>query len=368
MATASDKPKPKAGGVINGLFKRPGARVYLYHFKHQGKIHRGTTGCARLEDAREVLQKLRTDLAKAEKGIRPAKDMPTLKEAGELWTRNRGPQVGARQRSIVETAWRLHLEPLHGLRLDAIDTEKVDEMVSAYLAGGKGRAPGTAGGANVVLRALSAIFGYAIAAGYLAKRPYKRPQLDVQDKPITSLDSEAVRRLFETLSTLKASERIKDLFRLMLGLGLRVSEATQARVECVNLQGGTFTPWNPITGTKGGEADALPFPDWLLSHLARMVKDRTEGYLVPGTRKDMPYSRLVANQWLIKAEKGLGMRLTPHMLRAAYASMLDSQGVGAKTIQGALRHKQIKTTMKYIKKDLSRAQAAANSWGEGAGL
>lgn len=352
----------------NGLFRNSSSRTWHYHFKQAGRIYKGDTGCEILAQAKAWLKAKREQVALAEVGLRPKQAIPTLEKAAELWQTAHLNKRSERHIDIVMTAFDLHMVDCHQVPLDQLDTGKVDALLSAYLAKGTAEAPRSPGGANVVLRALNCIVGYAVSIGRITSKPYSTKLLKVQETPRQRLSPSKLSDLFRVLKKHGAPAQVLDMVRLMVGLGLRRQEARTARVECIDLTARTFTPWDPTSGTKGKEADALPIPAWLAPHLERLVGDRTQGYLISGKRSELP-AVLLVNQWLVKVRDELGLpSLTPHLLRAAYATLLSENGVSPQTIQKVLRHKQLKTTCRYLVPDVDQARRAAEAFGTMAGL
>jgi len=60
--------------------------------------------------------------------------------------------------------------------------------------------------------------------------------------------------------------------------------------------------------------------------------------------------------------------LTPHLLRATYATLLSENGVNPQTIQKVLRHKQLTTTCRYLIPDVDQARKTADAFSKTAGL
>lgn len=301
-------------------------------------------------------------------GLRPKKAIPTLAKAAELWRAAHLNKRSERYMDIVETAFNLHMVDCHKLPLDQLDTSKVDALVSTYLANGTKKSRRSPGGANVVLRALNCIVNYAVRTGHIQSKPFSTKPIKVQETPKQRISPSKLSDLFRALEQHGAPSQVLNMVRLMVGLGLRRQEARTARVECVDLGSRTFTPWDPTSGTKGKEADALPVPAWLAPHLERLVGDRTQGYLISGKRSELP-AILLVNQWLVRVRDELGLpSLSPHLLRAAYATLLSENGVSPQTIQKVLRHKQLKTTCRYLVPDVDQARKAAEAFGKMAGL
>ncbi len=350
--------------VRRGLYWSESTRTWHYEFRFHGAKKNGDTGHAHEKLAREWLTAFKGRLADAEVGLVAQGPAPTLQQALRQWLEEWGPRVGARHRVIVETAITQHLRPLLATPLPMLTTPVVNRAVAEYLAG-EGHSEG---GANVLLRSLKVVMRYALRARRIRELPYTVPMLSVQERPRRALTPKDVGTLLAKLQELGAPDQALDQVRLMVGLGVRVSEACLARVEALDLERATFTPWDPDAGTKGGEAVALPVPRWLLPRLKELVGDRKEGYILRGARSETP-GRQLAWAWLKRARIELKWPwLHPHELRAAYATMLSEKGMATKGIQTLLRHKDPRTTDKYLRKDLTQAREKLDLIGIEAGL
>lgn len=355
---------PSTRKLRGGLWFSASTGTWHFHFKTGGAPRKGDTGCPSRAQAVLWLQAYRTRLALGAVGLGEPQRAPTLAEAYEAWRVKAEGAFSASWRATVARAMALHLGELARLPVTEIGTAQVQAVVERYLA-----QPGhSKGGANVVLRALGAILGHAQALGHLQGRPHAVKPLRVQEKPRAPLDRKRLGALVAKLQEIGAPPQVLAMVRLMAGLGLRVDESRRARVECVNLAAKVFTPWDPTKGTKGREAVELPIPSWLLPHLAAMVGERTEGYLLAGARAEIP-AQVLTYKWIVKVRGLLGWPwLTPHEIRGAYATLLSEEGVPPKVIQELMRHKSFKTTLGYIRTDHSQAREALARIGAAAGL
>ena len=350
--------------VRRGLYWSERTRTWHHEFRFLGEKKNGDTGHSNEKLAREWLKAYKEQLANIQVGLVAAGPAPTLEQALNQWLAERGPRVGARHRDITETTLKQHLAEHLKTPLPALTTPAVNLAVARYLA----QEGHSEGGANVLLRSLKVVVRYALKTHRLRMMPYDVPLLPVQKDPRRAMTPDDVGLLISTLEAIKAPLQAIDQVRLMVGLGLRVSEARMARVEALDLRAKVFTPWDPAAGTKGGEAVELPIPTWLLPHIARMAGQRTEGYLIAGIRAGCP-SRMHSWRWVVAARIALKWPwLTPHELRAAYATMLHEDGMSDRNIQALLRHKDPRTTQIYLRRNLADARASLDRIGRAAGL
>jgi integrase len=137
---------------------------------------------------------------------------------------------------------------------------------------------------------------------------------------------------------------VGGIVRLMLGLGLRENEALNARWEHLNLRGKTYQP----PKTRGGKAPFLSVPDWLVDVLKKLQGKETEGWMFPSV-DGKPHRANFTQKPIHRAGKSVGLiNLTPHRLRATFATMHVEAGTPLPKVQRMLGHSEISTTMRYV--------------------
>lgn len=336
-------------GFVDGLkwHEGPQGGVYYYQAKICGQVYRGSTDTRDIRDARAFLDALRTEVReKAKRGEISRLSLPRLEQIYDLWAAEMAPKASAAHLRSVDSYWRLHIAPHLGqLTLDKVSTARVEACRAAYLDGG-----GTNGGANSLLVALNALFGWAIRHDYLTKRPFTVGKLKVQRAPRAILPGELAPRFLAEVDKAK-NPHVRACLRLMVGLGLREDEALTARWEWLDLHHGTYTPGK----TKGREAVALHLPTWLAKYLQGLKGDQVEGLMFPSDLVDeetkAPLSHVAGftKRAVARAAKELGLKgLTPHRLRATFATLHTDAGTPVPEVQRLLRHKNISTTLRYI--------------------
>nr|WP_229259080.1 site-specific integrase [Duganella flavida] len=148
----------------------------------------------------------------------------------------------------------------------------------------------------------------------------------------------------------------------MLLLGLRESEVITARWEWFDWERLTYTPGK----TKGKEADALPILPWLAEYLAPLRS--TEGLVIvqPDGRQ---YGSGFARAQIRAANASCAIKgITPHRLRGTIATVMSEAGAPIQSIQAYLRHKDVRTTMAYLEKNMDHITKAQAKIAEKAGL
>lgn len=310
--------------------------VWHYRFQRDGARIQRTT--------RETDRNRAEEIAWCAYGGR--QQVPTLAELAEKWEDAHKPIVSDGHIRSVDTFRRRHLYGLGNTRIDRIRTEDVEAARAKHLGG---HAPDTA---NHWLRILKLLFGWAVKRDLIPVVPWKVKGLKVQKKPRVILPvAKAAAFLVEVDQAAGKRTCIGTAVRLMLGLGLRESEALSSRWEWIDWERSIYTPGI----TKGREAVALPMPGWLVDHLG--ARKDTEGLIVRSPRGGA-YCPGSTRTTILKASAAAGVPgLSPHRLRGSFATLLSEGGTPVQTIQRMLRHKDVKTTVGYCETDMTRVVA-----------
>lgn len=349
-AEAPKKPNKSGtwvGGWVDGLRLRRGVKSdsYYYKFKFEKETIEGSFGTDSLREARAKLESIKTKLREkvAREIIRPGV-IPTLSAIYRAWVVEMEATASAGHLRSVDCYWRLHIEPHLGhLPLTMVSTPAVEKCRRIYLENG-----GTEGGANSLLVALNALFGWAIRHPHIREKPYEVKKLRVQQKPRPILPGELTPKFLREVDK-AMNPHVRTAIRLMVGLGLREEEALTARWEWLDLRRGTYTPGQ----TKGREAVRLDLPEWLSDYLGKLGK-KTSGLIIPSALVDeegreTPHRAGFTKKTIHRVSKTLGIvGLTPHRLRATFATLHSDAGTPTPEVQRMLRHKNISTTMRYV--------------------
>ena len=231
----------------NGLAKV--GRYYHFNFEMFGRSYHGSTRCEHRSAAEMVLQKKREDLALQRAGVVVLRrEVPTLAQTLEDWTRAQAGAASERHILNVGSAIQLHLQKLLPLPLDQLTNQVVEDARTAYLGSkGRGHRPGqegewelghTVGGANKVVQHLSSVVGWAVGrkVGGLEKMPFKLKPLKAQEAVEPVLWPEQVQNFLQQADAghklkIHAFPHSSTAMRMMLQLGLREAEARGARWE-----------------------------------------------------------------------------------------------------------------------------------------
>jgi len=357
-----EPPSEEGTGYVDGLRLHVGVDTssYYYKFKVAKKTIEGSCETTSLREARQRLEELKAEARKKHRRHElPRFTQPTLREAYEAWAEEMEEKATAAHLRSVKSYWTRHLEPhLGDLTLERVSTSQVETCRSEYLNGG-----GTEGGANSLLIALNTLYRWAIRHEYLARKPYVVKKLRVQRPVRAVLPATLAQKFLETIDRVGGRDA-RIAVRLMLALGLRESESLGARWEWLDLERGTYTPGE----TKGGEADPLSVPDWLKAYLKKLRPRSGQGLILPANDGD-PHRAGFTRKAVAAAAKAVKIpSITPHRLRASFATLHSDLGTSTRDIQGLLRHKSLTTTERYLERSKSGLQVAQRRVAEAMGL
>ena len=329
-------------------------QFWHYRFRFRGIEFSGSTKLTSHRDAKAYEDQFKARLALGEVGLAP---FPTMRTAWDSWKAQAAGRVSQGHLDRAESAWRLHLAPtLANLRADQVTSDVVSLVRQKYLDGATKRKHGgkarTAAGANTMLGYLRALLLFVkrqFPALRMPDVPMPRPQ-----EPVRSYVPRAGVRAF-----LAAVDRTSNLhqsvaIRAMLFLGLREGEALSMRWEWFGPRLQTYTPGR----TKGREALPLPVPAELRVFL-HALGPADLGLVLPA-EDGKPHRA----QFTRKAIQRAGLKgLSPHRLRTSCATLLSQAGTPLKVVQRQLRHRDIRTTARYVEVGLADLiEASDRTW------
>ena len=214
--------------------------------------------------------------------------------------------------------------------------------------------------------ALRRFFGFLIDEGDRADDPSPAlPRPGMQRRLPRTLDHGDVDRLFAAIDARLARDpviptdlRLSALFELLYGSGLRATEL-------VSLPRGAIHPDRPflILKGKGGRERLVPISDRARAAVAawraHVATDRP--FLFPSGATHISRVRLFQLVRTLAAEAGIAPeRISPHVLRHAFATHLLEGGADLRALQTMLGHADIATTEIYTHVDSSRLVELVN--------
>lgn len=213
--------------------------------------------------------------------------------------------------------------------------------------------------------ALRRFFGFLQDEGIRRDNPSSALPRPGRDRPLPKiLDHDAVDALFDEIERRKGRDgapalRLSALIELLYGSGLRATEL-------ISLPRNALSPDRPflILSGKGGRERLVPISDRARAAVAEWVKHvpRDSPYLFPSGRKHLSRVRLYQLVKSLAADAGIPPdRISPHVLRHAFATHLLEGGADLRAVQMLLGHADIATTQIYTHVDSRRLIDLVNS-------
>ena len=206
--------------------------------------------------------------------------------------------------------------------------------------------------------ALRRFYAFLQDEGMRADDPSPALPRPSRERPLPKiLDHQAVEALFAQIERRKreggsAALRLAALVELLYGSGLRASEL-------VSLPRGAVSPDKPflILAGKGGRERLVPISDRaraaVAAHGAHVPRDSP--FLFPSGKSHLSRVRLFQLVRELAADSGIPPdRISPHVLRHAFATHLLEGGADLRAVQMLLGHADIATTQIYTHVDSRR--------------
>ncbi|MEI8359254.1 MAG: tyrosine-type recombinase/integrase, partial [Deltaproteobacteria bacterium] len=205
------------------VFRRDGA-YWIDYLDEDGKRHRKNTGATVKRVAQEILDQVRTEVARREHfGFTDGKtSFPTHARA---WIAGRLGKVASTTHVAYSTAIERHLVPAFPGSLRSITTESVDQFRSERLAAGL--APSTI---NVIVTVLSAILKTAVREKKLSRHPLAGfERLRTNNERTRYLSPDEIARILAACDAIATTSRVPGAYlrafiTLALNLGARRNE------------------------------------------------------------------------------------------------------------------------------------------------
>jgi len=214
--------------------------------------------------------------------------------------------------------------------------------------------------------ALRRFFGFLVDEGHRADDPSSALPCPGGQRSLPKvLDRSAVNGLFEAVERRKAEKgdaaslRLAALIELLYGSGLRASEL-------VSLPRHAVTAGRPflILRGKGGKERVVPISDRAQAAVAAWSDHvpRKSPWLFPSGKSHLSRVRLYQLLKELGAEAGIPTdRISPHVLRHAFATHLLEGGADLRALQMLLGHADIATTQIYTHVDSRRLVELVNT-------
>jgi integrase/recombinase XerD len=211
--------------------------------------------------------------------------------------------------------------------------------------------------------ALRQFYGFLLDERIRADDPSSALPRPAARRPLPKILSHAeVERLFAQAEDEAASDRpeavrLLTLIELLYGSGLRASELVSLPLSSVPRD----APFLTVMG-KGGQARMVPVGSRAKQALGRWLDLRPEGkFLFPSRDSHLTRVRLFQLLKALAGRAGIDpAKLSPHVLRHAFATHLLEGGADLRVLQTLLGHADIATTQIYTHVDSARLVALVN--------
>jgi integrase/recombinase XerD len=205
--------------------------------------------------------------------------------------------------------------------------------------------------------ALRRFFGFLQDEGVREDNPsHALPRVGGARRLPRTLDHEAVAKLFAAIP--ESDLRLTALIELLYGSGLRATELVSLDARAIAAD----RPFTILKG-KGGRERMLPVSDRARAAVAAWSAIRPQGsrWLFPSGKAHLSRVRLFQMLKTLAANAGIPPeRVSPHVLRHAFATHLLEGGADLRALQTMLGHADIATTEIYTHVETSRLVELVN--------
>jgi integrase len=324
-----------------------GATLYAVRYRKPDSVQTWKRGFRTKRDAERWASKVEVDKMTGEY-VAPSLGRITVGELAADWLARKKQSIAPSHHRMLESAWRIHVEPAWGrVSVASIDADAIEEWIAAMGAHGAG--------ATTVLRAhgvLSGILAGAVKSRRLAVNPAK----GMDNLPRKTARRHIYLSADDVAALADAAGPHGALVLVLAYCGLRWGESIALRVRDVEflrrrlsvsenaVQLGVDHAVGP---TKGRKARSVPVPGFVLDELSVHCEGKAPGDLVFTGSNGGYLPRPKSNGgWFAAAVKRAGVQaISPHDLRHTCASLAVSAGVNVLALQRMLGHTSAKMTL-----------------------
>ncbi len=207
------------------------------------------------------------------------------------------------------------------------------------------------------LATVRSLFQYLLSMGVIQRDPTRGLEGPKVHRPLPkAISPEDIERLLDAPTHVDGPKGLRDqaILELLYATGMRVSELTALRLGDVDLERNIVR-----CRGKGNKEREVPFHETAAQKLLAYLKDgrpHLQNGKYPNDYLFLNYrGKPLTRQgiWLIIKEyakiAGIGVRVTPHVLRHSIATHLLRQGANLREVQELLGHTNLTTTQQYTR-------------------
>jgi len=280
--------------------------------------------------------------------VAPALGRVTVADLAPEWLRRKESATAPSHYRTLESAYRVHVEPVWGkVPVADIDVLSVENWITALSRKGSG--------ATVVIRSvgvLSGILGDAVKG----KRIVTNPAKGAENLPRKIARRHVYLTADDVMRLADASGAHRVLVLILAFCGLRWGEAIGLRVRDVEFlrrrlavsENAVQIGARHVVGpTKGRKGRSVPVPEFVLTELSALCVGKAPGDLLFPARDGGYLKRPKSDTGWFQAavKKAKVQAITPHGLRHTAASLAVSAGVNILALQRMLGHTSAKMTL-----------------------
>jgi integrase len=333
-------------------YKTAKGKRYRVRYRDPDRRSKERGGFQRKIEAEEFLASVTVQQIRGEY-IDPSESKVTVGTLGAEWIANQ-THLKPASFSVVETAWRLHVEPVWGnRRLGEIRHSEVQSWLTRFAAN-----DGNPRSATLVTRAygvLAAILDVAVRDRRIAANPARGVKLPRKTKKRRAYLTPAQIELLASESGSHAS-----LIYFLSYTGVRWGEATALRVRSIDAErrraliseNAVWVRGKIALGTpKSHEHRSVPYPKFLSEHLMAQSEGKGPDGLIFGNGLTHQVPPKVKTGWFSYALRRAQLQdptfpvITLHDLRHTAASLAISAGANPKAVQRMLGHASAAMTL-----------------------
>ena len=162
-----------------------------------------------------------------------------------------------------------------------------------------------------------------------------------------------IRRVFRIIETTRHAKRNRLAFTLSIFAGLRVGEIAALTVGDVATQSGEVRREIKLGAhqTKGSKGRTVVLSERVRREIGSFLKTQPlrhpEAPLIVSQRNGRPFANVTLSMVFKTIYETAGIRTSSHSGRRTFATRLNEKGVGMRTIQRLMGHRNIQTTALY---------------------